>query len=121
VDGGGGGGVVAAERREGLVAAGVAAGHAGRVLDGLGAGVGEEHTVHAGGGDLGDQPGGLGASGVGVRRVDGRQFGGLVLDGLDHHGVLTADAGVDPPCGEVGVLVAVPVPPAAARGGGGDH
>ncbi len=107
--------VVRAVEAQDLAAAGVQAGHPDRVLDGIGATVGEEHLVHARGGQLADQPGGLAAGGVRVLRGDGRQDAGLLLDRSDDLGVLVADVGVDQLAGEVQVPVAVVVPDPGAR------
>ena len=94
------------------MAAGVKAGHAHRVLGGLGAAVGEEHhvevaVVDVGGGDLGDQASGLAAGVVGVERGDRAQLAGVLLDGGDQLGVLVADVDVDQLAGEVEVAGAV--------------
>ena len=101
--------------------AGVQAGHAHRVLGGLGAAVGEEHHVEVAG--VASSAISRAASlraGVGVERRDGAQHAGLLLDGGDELGVLVADVDVDQLAGEVEVAGAVLGPEPAALGAG-DH
>ena len=87
--------VVAAVGGEHLVAAGVHARQAHRVLDRLGAAVGEEHHVEVAGRELGDQPRRLAAHVVGEARRDRAQPAGLLLDRRDELRVLVADVDVD--------------------------
>ena len=121
VDRGVGAAVVRAVAGEHLAPAGVQAGHPHRVLDGVGAAVGEEHLVQITGGALGDQPGGLGARGVGVLRRDGAQLGGLLGDGRDDLRMLVADVGEHQLPGEVQQLGALTVPDVGALGGDDRH
>ena len=93
--------VIAAVRREHLVPAGVAAGHADRVLRRLGPTVGEEHLVEVARCQLGDQPSCFAARLVGVDRGDRAQLVGLFLDRRHQLGVLMADVDVDELAGEV--------------------
>ena len=116
VDRGLGAAVVRAVPGEHLAAAGVQTGHPDRMLDGVGAGVGEEHMVQIARGALGDQPGGLGPRVVDELRGDGAQLGRLLGDRGDHLGVLMADVGEDQLPGVVEQPVAVAVPHVGALG-----
>ncbi len=98
---------------------GVQSRHAHRVLGCLGAAVGEEDHVEAGG--FADQSGGLAARIVGVERRDCAQLVGVLLDGGDELRVLMPDVDVDELAGEVEVLGAVFGPEVAALGAGDDH
>ncbi len=102
--------VVRAVRREHLRAARVQPGHAHRMLDGVGAAVGEEDLVEVPRRPLGDEPRRLRARLDGEGGRERRHPPGLLLDRGDDLGVLVADVGVDEPAGEVEVAVAVVVP-----------
>ena len=102
--------VVAAVGRQHLQPAGVALRHADRVLDRLGAGVGEEHLLEVARrrrppvGLLDDQTARLAALVVGEARRDHAQHVGLVLDRLDHLRMLMAEIHVHELAGEVDPL-----------------
>ncbi|CAB4885355.1 unannotated protein [freshwater metagenome] len=112
--------VVAAVRGEDLVPTRVNSRHADGVLGCLGAPVGEEHHIEVARGEFGDESRCLTTLGVGERRRDGAQLGGLVLDGLHEFGVLVADVHVDELTREVEVTLAVLVPHPRALGSGND-
>ena len=103
----------------------VALGQADRVLDGLGAGVREEHLLEVSAGPvairlLDDQPCGLAALVVGERRGHHAQRVGLVLDRLDHLRVLMPEVHVHEHAREVDPGRAVLVPELRAERTG-DH
>ena len=87
--------MVTAVRREDLVAPGVQARHAHRVLDRFGPTVGEEDLGGAVKGVIQNQLGGAIARLVAVLGRDRAQHARLLLDGAHHRGVLVADVGVD--------------------------
>ena len=120
-DGSTGVAVVRAVEREHLVLVRVDAGHADRVLDGVGPAIGEEHLVHVLCDQAGDELGGLAAGSVRVLRCDGRERRSLVLDRLDDLRMLVADVHIDELRREVEELIAVVIPEVAALGGGNDH
>ena len=113
--------VVRAVAGEDLVPAGVEAGHADRVLVGVGPAVGEEDVVEAGRGALGDEARGLRPGGVGVGGADRAEQIGLVLDCLDDLGMLVADVRVDELGGEVEQRPALAVIDVRARRAGDGH
>ena len=121
VDRGVGAPVVRAVTGQHLVAAGVQAGHADGVLDGVCAAVGEEHPVQVARGALGDQPGRLGPGRVDVLRGDGAQLGGLLGNGRNDFRVLMTDVGEDQLRREVEQLVACAVPDVLPVGGDDRH
>ena len=113
--------VITAVHRQHLLATGVQARHAHRVLGRLGTAVGEEDLVQVPGCALRDQTGCFGAGRGGGTRCDGGERRGLLLDGGDHLGVLVADVQVDELRGEVEVAGAVLVPEGRALATGDDH
>ncbi|CAB4974393.1 unannotated protein [freshwater metagenome] len=94
-DGSSGVAVVRAVEREHLVLVRVDAGHADRVLDCIGAAVGEEHLVHVVGDETGDELRRFAPRRVGVLRGNRRQLRGLILNRLDDLRMLVADVDVD--------------------------
>ncbi|CPZ93858.1 Uncharacterised protein [Mycobacteroides abscessus] len=94
---------------------GVVARHAHRMLDGLGATVGEEHLVQGSGRALGDQAGKLAAHVVGEGGGNGGQPTGLTLDRFDQTWMLVSQVEIDQLRGEVQVLLAGVVPECRAR------
>jgi len=102
--------VVGPIARQHLVPAGVQSGHPYGVFDGVGATIGEEHSVEITWCPFGDQPCGLRTGGVDVCGCDGAQFGCLFGNGGNDFRVLMADVGVDHLRREVQQLVAVTIP-----------
>ena len=113
--------VVAAVCGHHLVPPGVQAGHADRVVGGIGARVGEEHHVEIARCQLGDQPRRLAAHLVGMARCDRAELAGLLLDRGDELRVLMADVDVHQLAGEVEVTLTVLCPEPAAFTAGDDH
>ena len=120
-DRGAGVAVIRAVCRENLVLVGVDACHPDRILDRIGATVGEEDLRHVRTCYVDDPLRSFAALVVGVLWRDGRELGCLLLDGRDHLRVLMADVHVDQLRGEVQELVAVVVPDVRAFRCGDAH
>ncbi|CAB4850991.1 unannotated protein [freshwater metagenome] len=96
-------------------------GHADRVLDRVGAAVGEEDFVQSIGRQGSDALGRLAPGSVRMLRSHRRELGSLCRDRGDDLGVLMADIDVDELAGEVEEAVAVEVPDVGALTTGNDH
>src|SRR5699024_4190833 len=69
--------------------------HANGMLVGIGATMGKEHVVHALGGALSNEPGGLGTRCCSMCRCDRGNRGSLLLNCRNHFGVLMSNIDVD--------------------------